>query len=249
MSDDIETRLRLARFELPYPKPETEAKAMRVALAALPAPASRGRAKRRSLRDVVRGPFTRPRRRQLAVLAAAVLPSIALGAVVGVLLWPGPSGAVASSAYPGPTFVPARGWTSVTTSPSDLEADWAPLAWATNVPLESNPGPFGIFPFGGQDLTDLPADGIVVAAWLEMPEGPNEALFRDLNLPLKVSDADVRPFWEGQPAPNIPEYLILARVKEQWVDVRVYFGTLKPSDEVLAEANEELARLQIPDPS
>jgi hypothetical protein len=254
VSDDIESRLRLARSELPRPNRETEKRALTAALAELPERPAAKDAERGSLRDVLGDAFG-PRRRQVAVLAAAVLPSIALGAVVGVLLWPGPSGAAAGSSYPGPTFTPAEGWTTVTTSASDVEAGWAPLAWASNVPLRSSPGPFGIFASGGAELIDLPADGVVVVAWLAAPElvpapeNPRDARYRALELPLELSDAEVRPFWEGQPAPDIPEYAIWARVNEQWVDVRVYFGSLTPSEQVLAEANEQLARLRIPDPS
>jgi hypothetical protein len=251
MSDDIETRLRLARFELPQPDAETEAEAMRSALAELPEPAPPRRARRRTLRDLMPGALVR-RRRRLAIVAAAVLPSIALGALVGALLWPA-TGAVASSAYPGPMFSPAAGWTTVTASPNDLEAGWAPLAWATNVALESNPGSH-IFPLADSQLRDLPADGIVVVAWLEAPElvpapeHPKDPPFVDRRLPLQLADAEVRPTWEAQPSPDMPEYLILARVKEQWVDVRVYFGRQHPSDDVLRAAQAELDRLDVPDP-
>jgi hypothetical protein len=197
----------------------------------------------------------RSRRAQMAVLLAGVVSSMVLGALIGILVWPGATKAVASGPYPGPNFTPAKGWTTVATGTAEKSAGYAPLAWATNIALLRNPGPFGVFPLGGTEIRDLPSDGILITAWLPAPElvpAPKNVKnmpYVDRELPLKLSDADVRLTWEGQPAPNIPEYLILARVKEQWLDVRVYFGTLHPSHNQLEAAQEQLNRLTIPDPA
>ena len=249
MSEDIETRLRLARFELPEPTPEAEENVLHAALAELPAPVQREAAPRRRLAAFLSAALARPRRRQLALLAASVLPSIALGAALGVLLWPGPSGAVASLSHPGPIFTPAAGWTTVATGASEAEAGYAPAAWATNVPLSSDPGPFGVFFFGGSELADLPSEGILIVAWLGAPDlvpAPPNPFYPDRDLPLQLSNAEIRRNWEGQPSPDTPEYLLNARVNEQWVDVRVFFGTQHPSSAQLGEADEQLKRLQIP---
>ena len=253
MSDEIETRLRRARLEVPPHDQEVEEKALRAALAEVPEPNRPERARRSRLQRVwPKGLATR--RRQLALLAAGVVPSIALGVVLGALLWPGPGGAVAGSSYAGPTFTPAAGWTTLTASP-DVEdscpSTRCPMAWATNVPLPANPGPLSVFGAAGVKLTDLPADGIAIAASLGGPyTGPEpdpRKTFPELDVPLTLSDAEIQRGWEGQPATNIPLYLITGWIKGQFVDVRLYLGTQTPSNEMLVEANAELARLQTPD--
>jgi hypothetical protein len=76
-----------------------------------------------------------------------------------------------------------------------------------------------------------------------------DAPYVDRELPLELADAEIRPVWEGQPDPDIPEYLLLSRVKQQWVDVRVFFGTQQPSQSLLEEAQAGLEQLNIPDPA
>lgn len=261
MSNELEERLRAARSEFASPGREAEERAWRGALEGLTSARSSARLGRRGRIAPLRTlPLLlreglRPRRAQMAALVAAAVSLLVLGALIGVLVWPGTTRAVASAPYPGPTFTPAEGWTTVATGSAEKSAGYAPLAWATNVPLHRDPGPFGVFPLGGSEIRDLPPDGILITAWLPAPElvpAPRNVKnmpYVDRELPLKLSDADVRPSWEGQPAPNIPEYLILARVKEQWLDVRVYFGTLHPSDRLLEAAQEQLNRLSIPDPA
>jgi hypothetical protein len=121
------------------------------------------------------------------------------------------------------------------------------------VPLPPNPGPFSVRGAPGAPLTDLPADGIAVVASLGGPytgPGPDPRdSFPKLDLPLTLSGAHLRRGWEGQPASNIPEYVIWGWIKGQFVDVRLYFGTQMPRETMLANANTELARLQIPERS
>jgi hypothetical protein len=109
----------------------------------------------------------------------------------------------------------------------------------------------GVFPIGGSDLTTLPPDGVLIVVWLGAPEivpAPPNVDYPDRDLPLQLSDAVIRASWEGQPSADIPEYLLNARVKEQWVDVRVYFGSQHPNQDLLDAAQAELDRLAIPDP-
>lgn len=254
MSNELEERLRAARSEFASPSEETEERAWRGALDGLAAARTSSQVRAGSrMASLWRLP-TLPRRAQLALLLAAAVPSLLLGALLGILVWPGPSKAVASARYPGPTFTPAEGWTTVATGTAERSAGYAPAAWTTNVPFRATPGPFGVFAFGGSEFRTLPSDGILVVAWLPAPElipAPKDARdtpYVDRRLPLKLSDADVRPVWEGQPSPNIPEYAIWARVKEQWLDVRVYFGTQHPSERMLDAAQQALERLNVPDP-
>jgi len=65
-------------------------------------------------------------------------------------------------------------------------------------------------------------------------------------LPLHIADADARTSWEGQIAPNVPEYLLLANVDGRQVEVRIFFGTLDPGPDVLQAAQEELEGLALP---
>ena len=68
-------------------------------------------------------------------------------------------------------------------------------------------------------------------------------------LPLQLSDADVRTNWEGQVASNVPEYLLLATVDGRWVEVRVYFGRSTRAPPRLEAAQQELNRLVLPPPA
>ena len=65
--------------------------------------------------------------------------------------------------------------------------------------------------------------------------------------PYRLEDFDVLPAWEGQ-VRHLPEYRLWTRVEGQYdVDLRVYFGRPDPGGEMLAEAQEELDRLELPD--
>src|SRR5205823_11692194 len=98
----------------------------------------------------------------------------------------------------------------------------------------------------GETVKALPPDGVVAIA-SEGPAGtgPNPN-FPPRPLPLQVSDADVRLSWEGQIAPNVPEYVLWRQVDGWNLDVRLYFGTLHPDPATLAAAQEELNRLSLP---
>ncbi len=94
-------------------------------------------------------------------------------------------------------------------------------------------------------LRRLPPDGVVITATL-FPPGPWSAGFRKRTLPLSLSDADVRHGWEGQPASNVPEYVLWQQVNGSLLDVRVYFSTQHPSKDLATRAQAELARLTVP---
>jgi hypothetical protein len=152
------------------------------------------------------------RRAQAVLLLVVALLCLALGALTGALLWPGAgsAGASALASYPGPSFAPAANWTTVASGPQPAEPGaYAANAWATNVPLTSEPGPHGVFPFGGSELSTLPPDGILIVVWLGAPEqvpAPANVNYPDRDLPIQLSDAIVQPHWEGEPSAEIPQY-------------------------------------------
>jgi hypothetical protein len=59
-------------------------------------------------------------------------------------------------------------------------------------------------------------------------------------------DADVRHSIEGQPNPDVPEYVLWQRVNGFVLDVRVFFGSQEPIDAVVSDAQAELERLAVP---
>jgi hypothetical protein len=65
-------------------------------------------------------------------------------------------------------------------------------------------------------------------------------------LPPQLGDADVREDWESQPYTDAPEYLIQSTTNGFYLEVRVFFGTQRPSDEQASRAQTELAELRLP---
>jgi len=90
-----------------------------------------------------------------------------------------------------------------------------------------------------------PSDAMIVATTMNGFTGP-DVNFPARTLPLRLRDATVEHSWEGQVAPNVPEYRIWAYAHGVGLDVRVYFGTQHPSPRVRAWVDAELARLVIP---
>jgi hypothetical protein len=50
--------------------------------------------------------------------------------------------------------------------------------------------------------------------------------------------------WEGQPAVNVPQYVLFTSLRHHVLDVRVFFGTQHPSSRLRAGAQAELATLR-----
>jgi hypothetical protein len=248
MSAKLESRIRALRRHFPESHPGAEEQAQHSALSA-------ARAQARPSGTRARDPWRRllRQRRSIALVVGAALPSIALGAALAALMLPSSTEARAvGQPYPGPAFTPTEGWTTVAVS-GWPNSKFAPLAWAANVPVTGEMPPDGIYSDPDSPLRNLPDDGIVLVVWLgspdQVPAPPTrEGTYVDRELPLQLSDADVELNWRGMPNGHTPQYLLLGRVKEQRVDVRVYFGTTQPSDDLVQVAQEELERLNIPDP-
>jgi hypothetical protein len=104
--------------------------------------------------------------------------------------------------------------------------------------------------FPARTMRAMPPDGIVIVAYLPLPSRtpapPHNVNFPDRRLPLKLSDARVNVLWESEPARNIPQYKINARVGRWYVEVNVYFATRHPDTTTLATAQAELDRLIVP---
>ncbi len=101
-------------------------------------------------------------------------------------------------------------------------------------------------------MTSLPPEGVVIVAGFVVDRGlraSSNVNFPPATLPLQLSDAQVADSWEGQVAPNVPEYRLLETVDGRRLDVRAYFGALNPSASTLRAAQDELDRVQLSPPS
>jgi hypothetical protein len=101
--------------------------------------------------------------------------------------------------------------------------------------------PAGVFP--DRTLAALPPDGILVAAW-----DYGRAARRDLpparRLPYRLVEFRHDRGWEGQPATNVPQYVLFTSLRHHGLDVRVFFGRQHPSGRLHARAQSELATLR-----
>ena len=154
----------------------------------------------------------------------------------------------APGTYLPPTLSELPGWTTSSTGPVDVESSDVPATVAATIPLADGDSAAGI-PI--ETLKRLPPHGVVILVGFvlpnEAPVTPN-AVFLARTLPLLLSDADVQPYWEGQASPNVPQYILLALVNEQYVEARVFFGRLDPTPQQLMTAQAELATLSVPSP-
>jgi hypothetical protein len=180
-----------------------------------------------------------PRRGILALATVVVLIGVGaffLGSTFSVT-------SASSSAGDAPGFLPASGWTEVSTGTVPISD--GPVVIAANVPIasESDGGYIGVFPT--HTLAKLPADGIVfyVVIGSGSDGGPN---FPPRPLPLQLSDATVQRGWEGQPNQNVPLYRIDAAANGYILSVYAFFGTQNPSSTLMQSAQQELDRLQVP---
>ncbi len=144
---------------------------------------------------------------------------------------------------PGPQFAQTDGWTTDQTGAHPASDEDTPVAVASTIPLTGSDA-FPAFP--DSTLAALPADGIVLWATAYPPFGPTSGFFPPRTLPFKIADAvEVDPQWEGQPNSSVPQYVLLGTVDGIQLDVRVYFGTQNPGDDLVAKAQAELDTLSL----
>lgn len=170
---------------------------------------------------------------------AAIIALVA--GVVAVVLWsllPRAADSAPESVTLGELrFAPAPGWNQLATGADQRHQS----AITANVPLRDPPG----VAHADATVQDLPATAIVITASTYALDADDEG-FPTRTLPLSITDADVRHSFEGQPNPDVPEYLLWQRVNGLLLDVRVFFGSQHPPPSVVAEAQAALDRLLVP---
>ena len=95
-------------------------------------------------------------------------------------------------------------------------------------------------------LMRLPRDGIVIFAsgWLaQSPPPPLSKVPAPRPQPYQLSQFRHDRGWEGQPARNVPQFILLTSRDKHLLDVRVFFGTQHPSRQQVARAQRELNTL------
>jgi hypothetical protein len=96
--------------------------------------------------------------------------------------------------------------------------------------------------FPDATLRSLPAGGIVIYA-SGYQARDSKPPFRALPLPHRLSEFRHDQGWEGQPAANVPQYVLATSLENHLLDVRVFFGTQDPSGRQLAQTQAELDTL------
>ena len=227
MSSDLERLLREGRDALPVPDEQATEHARRKALTSL-----RPRTKRTRL---------------LVLVAAMVAIAVALGVSAGSLN--APTGTAAREpAVLG--FVPQPGWFALQSPPPAIEGQQT-AAVAANVPFASDDVDAGLVEPSGlpyDTLLTLPPHGIVIVATMVPVGSPDFApvlessLYPRVDLPLQLREAYPVLHWGAQVRPDQPfaQYHLSAHLRGYNVNVVVYFGTPRPSAELLREAQEQL---------
>jgi hypothetical protein len=229
MSSEFERLLRQAHEALPEP----DARATR-------------RAREKALAAVMRR--RRSRFRSPLALAAAFVVAVGLGVALGALATP--SGSAARGAT-GLGFLPVEGW-SVYQAGTRATVARPASAIATNVPLDpedfvgGRPDPSQL-PYS--TLLTLPRRGVVIVAdfTLLREHTVPGAAFHPRQLPLDLRYAEPDDVYGTQIRPRRPlgQYQLRAAVEGYAVDLRLYFGTARPSRALLASAQRQLERLVV----
>jgi hypothetical protein len=147
----------------------------------------------------------------------------------------------AATTLPPPSFRPAVGWWTLSTGPTTTDGNVAPSVWAASDRGTDQEALFNLF----VGLKRLSSIGIVIWATDGGRGGPTR-VFTKATWPLKLSSFRLDQSWEGRPAANVQQRLRWAAVAGWHLDVRVYFGTQRPSKATLAKAQAELNRLLLP---
>jgi hypothetical protein len=102
--------------------------------------------------------------------------------------------------------------------------------------------PPGVFP--SVTLQKMPRDGIVIlgSGWLAQPP-PLSTVPAPRQQPYQLSQFRHDRGWEGQPATNVPQFVLFTSSDKHLLDVRVFFGTQHPSRQQVARAQRELNTL------
>lgn len=177
--------------------------------------------------------------RPRALLTATAAIFALLGATAG-----GFAATAASGDNGAPTvlaFAPAADWNTLQSQ--DPRQPEVQFAWAANIPFAPDDRLTGE-PIETAKL--LPTNGILVYASM-LPQVPDASGYRDVGGPIELADGQfLSGGFENQPAPNVSEVQINARIRGRFVYAVVMFGTNEPSAELRQAAQQELERLLIP---
>jgi hypothetical protein len=232
VSSELERLLREAREALPDPDEDSTLGARRRALATL----------RRS----------RARTRVLVLVGATVVAAVALGVTAGSLN--APTGTAAREpAVLG--FVPEPGWFALQSPPPAVPGQQT-LAVAANVPFASDDVVHGLVEPSGlpySTLLRLPPRGIVIVSTMTPETSPHPGpvpanpAYPKAELPLHIRNGVTYVQWGAQVRPDEPlgQYQLRARIRNYDVDVVAYFGSSRPSDALIAEAQRQLNGLVV----
>jgi hypothetical protein len=228
VSSDFERLLREAREALPVPDEDVTQRA-------------RGRAV---------GALRRRRRRtRMVVLTGAMLVlAVVLGITAGSLNAPSVTAAREPAVL---GFVPEPGWFALQSPPPAIEGQQS-VAVAANVPFAADDVEDGLVEPSGlpySTLLTLPADGIVIVSTmspLSLPHVapvPSAQDYPSIELPLRLRDALPVLRWGAQVRPDQPmaQYHLHGHLRGYNVDVVVYFGTSRPSEALMREAQRQLS--------
>jgi hypothetical protein len=232
VSSELERELRDARGAIPLPDGEATASARKAALARL-------RRRRR-------------RARALVLSAATVAVALAVGVTAGSLR--APTGTAAREpAVIG--FVPEQSWYALQSPPPAVPGQQT-VAVAANVPFAADDVVHGLVEPSGlpySTLLSLPPKGIVLVATM-VPETvphvapvPTATTYPKQDLPLRVRDGVTYLQWGAQVRPDQPlaQLQLRASIRHYNVDVVVYFGTSRPTEAQLDEAQRQLDGLVV----
>jgi hypothetical protein len=179
-------------------------------------------------------------------LVVALVVAIGLGAGLGALI--APSGTAASGPI-GTGFLPGPGWTVLQTG-ADATPQRQALAVATNVPLHPEDSARGIHNSSGlpySTLLELPPGGVVVVALFTRRESEPwaDVDFPKRDLPLRVLEALTSISYGYQIRPERPlgQYELRATVGSHHIVLHFYFGTSRPSPQLISAAQRQLDRL------
>jgi hypothetical protein len=232
VSSELDRLLRDARQAMPLPDDE-----------------SSGRARRNSLATLRRG---RRRTRAVVLVGATVVAALALGVTAGSLN--APTGTAAREpAVLG--FVPEPGWFALQSPPPAVPGQQT-VAVAANVAFAKDDVVHGLVEPSGlpySTLLSLPPRGVVIVATMvpdTTPHGtpiPAFPTYPKTELPLRLREGVQYLQWGAQVRPDQPlaQYQLRARIREFDVDLVAYFGTSRPTQAQLDEAQRQLDGLVI----
>lgn len=185
--------------------------------------------------------------RGIGVVGLALAAAVALGLGLGTLLAPTGTAAVAV----GTGFLPQPGWTVLQTG-EDATAERQALSVATNVRLHPEDHARGIRGSSGlpySTLLELPERGVVIVGLFTRRESEpwNDEFFPERVLPLRVRDAlsSISYSYQMRPERPLGQYELRATVGDHHVVLHFYFGSARPSPQILAAAQRQLDRLVV----